>query len=319
MKRPTGIHKSMGVILAAIVLFACLSGHAASAESSFKILVVKSNNINSYNLAVNGFKQECAGKGVIIEHDLGGIVGDKNMDEMSKILEKEKPDLVAAVGAKAMSAVTQLKVQCPVVFCMIINPPAYDLQKFNVTGVSLTVSPEEQIRVLTSLSPKIKRIGVLLRKQSSSEPLENVIRLAGKYNVEIVPAEFESEKDIPSKLRTILDKVDALWMLDDSYINSKETLEFVILKSLENNLPFMAISKEFVKEGALISLSPSFFLNGRQAAQIARKILAENARPKDIPVSFHKNSELIINLTVARKIGLTIPSTLLDEAGRIYE
>ena len=319
MKRPIGLHKNLGVILAAMTLFLCLSGHAVPVESSFKIFVVKSNNISSYNAAVNGFMQEWAGKGVIVERNLGGAINSEDMEEIARTLAVEKPNLVVAVGAKALSAVTQLKVQCPIVFCMVMNPAACDLQKFNATGVSLTVSPEEQIKVLTSLSPKIKRIGVLLRKQTSSELLESVIRLAGKYNAEIVPAEFESEKDIPSKLRTILDKVDALWMLDDSYINSKETLEFIILKSLENNLPFMAISKEFVKEGALISLSPSFFLNGQQAAQIAQKILAENAKPKDIPVSFHKSSELIINLTVARKIGLTIPSALLNEAGKIYE
>ena len=307
------------MILTAAVLLLCLNGHATSMEGSFKIFVVKSNNINSYNAAVKGFMQEYAGKGVFVEHDLGGTADSGDVARMTKIMAEEKPDLVVAVGAKALSAIAQLKVQCPTIFCMVINPAGYDLQKFNATGVSLTVSPEEQIKVLTSLSPKIKRIGVLLRKQASSELLENVIKIAGKYNAEIIPAEFESEKDIPSKLRTILDKVDALWMLDDSYIDSKETLEFVILKSIENNLPFMAISREFVKEGALVSLSPSFFANGQQAAQLARKILAENVKPKDIPVNFHKNSGLIINLKVAHKIGLTIPGTLLNEAEGIYE
>lgn len=306
-------------MLAAVTFFLCLSGHAASGESSFKIFVVKSNNISSYNAAVNGFMKEYDGKETIIEHDIGGSVDSDDVDKITKVLTEEKPDLVVAVGAKALSAVTQLKAQCPTIFCMVMNPAVYDLKKFNATGVSLTVSPEEQIKVLTSLSPRIKRIGVLLRKQTSPELLEDVIRLGGKYNAEIIPAEFESEKDVPGKLRTILDKVDALWMLDDSYINSKETLEFVILKSLENNLPFMAISKEFVKEGALISLSPSFFANGQQTAQLAKKILAENVKPKDIPVNFHRNSEMVINLKVARKIGLTIPTALLNDAKGTYE
>jgi putative ABC transport system substrate-binding protein len=319
MKRRIDQYKGLSVMLAAVTFFLCLSGHAASGESSFKIFVVKSNNISSYNAAVNGFMKEYDGKETIIEHDIGGSVDSDDVDKITKVLTEEKPDLVVAVGAKALSAVTQLKAQCPTIFCMVMNPAVYDLKKFNATGVSLTVSPEEQIKVLTSLSPRIKRIGVLLRKQTSPELLEDVIRLGGKYNAEIIPAEFESEKDVPGKLRTILDKVDALWMLDDSYINSKETLEFVILKSLENNLPFMAISKEFVKEGALISLSPSFFANGQQTAQLAKKILAENVKPKDIPVNFHRNSEMVINLKVARKIGLTIPTALLNDAKGTYE
>ncbi len=319
MKSLTGKYRTIAIYLAAtLTLLLCLSSqHASAREGSIGIFVVKSKSIDSYNQAVEGFRHGCSTDRSITEYDLDGSL--ENSGEMIKQMEKEKPDLVVAVGAKAMAALIQAKVSRPIVFCMVMNPGEYDSQAFNITGVSLAISPKEQIEVLTSLNPKIKKIAVLLRKQSSEDLLKSTTEMAKEYGIEIIPAEIESENQVPQKLRPILGKVDAIWMLDDAFINNQETLQFVILNSLENNLPFMAISKVFVKEGALVALSPAFYNNGEQAANMAEKILTEGLKPRNIPVSTHKKPDLIINLKIARKIGLTVPPTLADRAKQIYE
>jgi putative ABC transport system substrate-binding protein len=138
------------------------------------------------------------------------------------------------------------------------------------------------------------------------------------FNVQLFA---QQEEPVSTKLQSYfaLDRIDALWMPDDAFIHSKETLEFVILNTLERNLPFMAVSEVFVKEGALVSLSPSFFSNGQQTAEPAKKILAERISPKNIPVSFHNGPELVLNLKVARKIGLAVPPAILDRAKKVYK
>jgi putative ABC transport system substrate-binding protein len=164
----------------------------------------------------------------------------------------------------------------------------------------------------------MKKIGVLLCQQGSSELLETITNAAAKYKVTIIPIQIENEKEIPRKLRSSLEEVDALWMLDDAYILSKESLEFTISSSSKCNLPFMAISEVFVKEGALISLSPSSFDNGKQAAQLVRKILKEKTSPRDIPISYHLKPDLVLNLETAKQIGLVIPLELLDKAKKTF-
>ncbi len=318
MKKLVKQFRTFSMRWAALLLLLCVSAQAVFAEENAKILVVKSKGIDSYNLAVEGFREQVSPKWVFAEYDLGGIVNNENRNQLAKSLETEKPDLVVAVGAKAAAALTQSKVSCPVVFCMVMSSEKHLLQGPNITGISLTTSPEEQLKVLISLSPKIKRVGVLLRKEASSDLLKNVTELAQKYKVRLIPIEFENEKSIPHSLRPALSQVDALWMLDDAYIHSKDSLQFVILNAIENNLPFMANSKVFVKEGALISLSSSFFRNGKQAAEMAKIILTDKVSPKDIPISFHKDPDLTINLKIARKIGLTIPPAILDKA-EVYE
>ncbi len=304
-------------LLTAVLLIFCLNTETVFAQPKAKVFIIKSKDIPSYNLAVEGFRHKASSDWNIVEYDLQGTL--KSAGKMVKKLKKEKPNLVVAVGAKALTILVRSKVSQPIIFCMVMNPAAYDMQNRDITGVSLAISSEEQIRVLTELSPKIKRIGVFLRKQSSPELLKDTTELAVRHRVKIIPIEIGSEKEIPRKLRAVLGRVDALCMLDDSFIRSKETLEFVILKSLENNLPFMSISKVFVKEGSLLALSPSFFGNGQQAAQMAEKVLVEGIRPKNIPISLHKKADLFINLKIARKIHLDVPPALLDRAKQVYE
>jgi putative ABC transport system substrate-binding protein len=305
-------HKNLFIVLLTVLAALCLCEQPAYAQKTQKILIVKSKNISSYNQAIDGFKQQSLPEWNLTQYDLGGTT--KNASDMIYQINENKPDLVLAVGAKALVALNQAKIKQPVVFCMAMKPSAYDLQEINVTGISLTISPEEQFNILTSLTPKVERLGVLLWKTAPPELLQTVVTLAQNQQVEIVPIELESEKEIPQKLRTVVGRIDALWMLDDAYIHSKETLDFVVSLTIKNNIRFMAISEVFVREGAMISLSPSYFDNGKQTAKLVRKIFDQNLQPKDIPISYHENPDLVINTETARKIGVNIPLDVLDKA-----
>ena len=234
-------------------------------------------------------------------------------------LNETKPDLVLAIGAKALAAITQSKISLPVVFCAAINITKDDLPNSNITGVSLTVSPQEQIKILTTASPNIKTIGVLLREKNSAGLLKELTHFTNGQQINIVPVPLASEKEIPIQLRSVIDKIDALWMLDDAYIHSKETLEFVVGTTIENNTPFMATSEVFVEVGATMALSPSFFDNGKQTAKLVQKILDQNLQPRDIPISYHENPDLVLNLKIANKIGLDIPLELTNRAKIVYK
>lgn len=303
--------------LTAAALLVCLWGQTALAQKETKIFVVKSKSISSYNKAFEGFKQSSASDWQVVEYDLVGTF--KNSSEMVSAVNEAKPDLVLAIGAKALTAVTQAQISLPVVFCAAINVTKDDLANSNITGVSLTVSPREQLEVLTSMSPKIKTIGVLLREKNSTHLLKEVVNSIDRQKINVIPVPLESEKDIPVQLRSVIDKIDALWMLDDAYIHSKESLEFVVGTAIENNTPFMATSEVFVEEGATMALSPSFFDNGKQAAKLVKRILEQNLQPKDIPISYHENPDLVLNLKIANKIGFDIPLELTNRAKIVYK
>jgi putative ABC transport system substrate-binding protein len=83
-------------------------------------------------------------------------------------------------------------------------------------------------------------------------------------------------------------------------------------------LPTMYNVREFVEAGGLMSYGPNFLDLYRRAADFVDKIL-RGAKPADIPVEQPTRFDLIINLTTAKALGLTIPESFLLRADEVIE
>ena len=80
----------------------------------------------------------------------------------------------------------------------------------------------------------------------------------------------------------------------------------------------MHILREEVVAGGLLSYGASFPDLFRRAAELVDKIL-RGTKPADIPVEQPTKFDLIINLTTAKALGLTIPESFLLRADEVIE
>ena len=83
-------------------------------------------------------------------------------------------------------------------------------------------------------------------------------------------------------------------------------------------LPSLHGFKEEVEKGGLVSYGPNQIEPFRQAAGFVDKLL-KGVNPADLPVQQPTKFELVINLKVARTLGITIPPTLLVRADEVIE
>ena len=88
--------------------------------------------------------------------------------------------------------------------------------------------------------------------------------------------------------------------------------------ALAARLPTVCALKEYTQTGGLLSYGPSYPDLFRRAAEYVDKIL-RGAKPGDIPVEQPTKFELVVNLTTAKALGLTMSEGFLLRADEIIE
>ena len=122
--------------------------------------------------------------------------------------------------------------------------------------------------------------------------------------------------DVNSAFELLKSRADALYIVPDPLANTNRIL--ISTLALGARLPMMCGFREFVEAGCLMSYGPNLPDLYRRAAEFADKIL-RGTKPGDIPVEQPTKFELVINLTTAKALGLTVPSSLLARADEVIE
>ena len=101
----------------------------------------------------------------------------------------------------------------------------------------------------------------------------------------------------------------------DSLVNASCT--GILTFAAAAHLPSIASAREYAQAGALLSYGPDQADLYRRAANIVDKI--RGAKAGDIPVEQPTKFELLVNLTTAKALGLTIPRDFLLLADEVIE
>jgi len=257
--------------------------------------VIQSQSIAAYNEAIKGFEEACKRNNVsIVEiYDLKG-----DIDEGKRVIknikdDKRRPDLILSVGILATTLVKEQFNDIPIIFCMVINYKRFNLAGTNITGISSEVSVKDQFTILKELLGTGKNVGVLYDPKETGGIISEAVSVVGKSNFNLVKTEVTSGDQVTSALKNIVNKIDALWIVPDGTVVTKESLEIILKMSLKLRLPVFCTSSAIVRAGALVSISPDYRQVGIQAAQLAQTLLNS---PKVISLGVKQPDKLKVTL-----------------------
>ena len=244
------------------------------------IAVIKSHDIEPINQALAGFVAACPDHPT--EYNLRG--SKKRERDIIRRIIAAKPRLILAIGSLAAQAVKEGVRDIPVIFFMVPNPHKYGLKGENMVGISLDIPIERQFAVYKTLVPTLKTIGVIYDPKKTGAMVTKAGVVAETLGLQLLASPIASQKEVPAALRSMLGKIDVLWMVPDDTAVTSESFKFLLLAAFENNLPFLVVSNIFVEVGALASLSPDYTDVGRQGCRLAREIESGRLRPADVDI-----------------------------------
>jgi putative ABC transport system substrate-binding protein len=306
MKKRIFTRSWISPVFISLVLFCPLQ--AASAE----VAVFLSGDMEAYQTALAGVRKSVPGVELTEFNMKDNLETGKNL--IITIRDK-RPKAILAMGARAAKLAREEIYDLPVIYCMVFNPFELGLEVGNVSGVAMIASPDSQFESFKAVLPSLKRLGVLYDPGKSSRWVEGAKRAAPRYGIELVERRITSAEEVSRALKEIISTIDALWLLPDTTVVSKEVFSYLLNVTLDKQKPIFAFSEGLVKSGALLALSPDYRETGAKAGELINSILNGDSDHSSL---VYPAGKLYVNSKTAEAVGIRIPGAVRQKAEAIY-
>ncbi len=216
---------------------------------------------------------------------------------------------IATPAAQAMSAVEKER---PIIIAAVTDPSALGLihPMTNVCGTKDMIDVQSEIEMLIKLVPHAQNVGLIYTSgEANSIALVKQMRLELEARgLTATDFAFSSETDLHAMVELACRKTDVILAPTDNTIAS--AIAVITAIALKHKKPLIVSDNMLVKFGALASRGVDYNAGGKQAAQIAYKVIVEGKKPYDLPVEQAKSEQIFINQATLNLLGLTIPHEL---------
>jgi putative tryptophan/tyrosine transport system substrate-binding protein len=235
-----------------------------------------------------------------------------------------KVDVIVAGGSAAVAAKQATSV-IPIVV-VLGDPIATGLVASlarpggNVTGLSnqQTDLHGKRLELLREVLPSLRRLAIMANVDYPEAVLEvrEVQAISKTLGLEVATVEIRRAEDIAPAFEALKGRADALYVITDALVSTNRIR--INTFALAARLPTMHGVRDYVEAGGLMSYGASYSDLFRRAGDYVDKIL-RGAKPGDIPVVQPTKFDLVINLTTAKALGLTVPESFLLRADEVIE
>jgi putative ABC transport system substrate-binding protein len=236
-----------------------------------------------------------------------------------------KVDVIVTFGT-AVAAAKQATSTVPIVFAIAADPVGSGIVASlghpggNATGLSVqsTDLAGKRLELLHEVLPNVRRLAVMADVTYRASVLETteVQAAARKMSLDVDVHEIRRAEDIAPAFAAFKSRAQALYVCAGALTYAN--LARISTLALGARLPTINPDRDYLRAGGFISYGPNYTDLFRRAADFVDKIL-KGAKPADLPVEQPTKFELVINLTTAKALGLTIPESFLLRADEVVE
>jgi ABC-type uncharacterized transport system substrate-binding protein len=238
-----------------------------------------------------------------------------------------RPDVILAVNPSSALALKRETSSIPIVFVAVADAvgiglvdnlakPGGNLTGFLVFELSIA---GKWFQLLKEIAPRISQVAVVQNPTSPSTAgyLSPIEAAAATVRVRLINLPVQTASEIERAIKTIASEVNiGFIVLPDP--DTAAHYNLIIELAARHRLPAIYPYRYFAENGGLISYGPNVIEQYRQGASYVDRIL-KGEKPADLPVQAPTKYELVINLTTAKALDLTVPQALQASADQVIE
>jgi putative ABC transport system substrate-binding protein len=255
-----------------------------------------------------------------------GVVDPARTAAIAAELVASTPDVIFAVGAPRVAALREKIQAIPIVFVQGGDPVrAGFVQSFARPGGNLTGFMEYEptiagkyLQLLKEIAPSVTRAAVLEFEDSTWRGDFAVIQaVAPSFGVTAISTIVNNDNEIERAIVALAEKPNSGLIIPPNN-NTIRWRGLIAALAGRHGMPAVYSARTFVAAGGLISYDTDLAdLYGRAAGYVDRILKGEKA--SDLPVQAPTKFRLVINLSAARALGLSVSPTMLIAADEVIE
>ena len=234
------------------------------------------------------------------------------------------PDIIVANGTAVTSAVHQATKTIPVVFVLAADPVGLGYIESlgrpggNMTGFTFFDPPlvGKWLQLLKEAAPAVATTNLLFNPGTAGFYYKFFEGLPG-LGTYIKLAPVRDVAEVESLLAEFAKSPSASLIVGADPFNVVHGREIVALAE-RFRLPAIYIYRQLALDGGLMAYGPDTFDAFYQTAGYVDRVL-HGAKPADLPAQAPTKYNFIVNAGTARKLGLTLPPSLLARADEVIE
>lgn len=311
-----GIFEKIVVVVLSVSLIGLVTQPVTAAET-LRIGVLQTVDHEALNAVLQGFQEELEQSEFAdrIQWDIQVANGDmSNLQSMSEKLSRDN-DILFAIATPAAQALAVVEEEKPIFIAAVTDPVEAGLAESmessgrNITGTSDMAPIDQQVDLLVRNFPQAKTIGIIYNSSEINSVIQAEVatELLEALGLDVEIQTVTSTNDIAQAMQSVVQKVDAMFMVTDNTIDSAIALVGDIAK--EAKIPLVGSSDSVILKNGLMTLSNSYEEYGKQTAQMLIRLLEESLTPAELPIELGKDFQIVINESFAQAIGID-PETI---------
>lgn len=303
----------------------CFGSTAGGAGDGYTISVSQFIRHPALDALLRGFMEQLQDSRIPVRYSVHIANGDAALnEEITKHINTENPDLVLTLSTPSSQACYKNLRDRTILFSAVTDPIAAGLVEsmtkpgLHITGMTDMSPIERQLKLMMTLLPHLKTIGLIYNpSESNSVSLVEIIEQeCARQHLKLVKKTVVAVAAAGTAAESLVRDCDAVYVPTDNTVVT--AIEAVARVCGNNRLPLFAADVASVPRGAIATLAIDYYSMGRQTARMAERLLQGEAAVS-MPVESLQDLSIHVNTKAAEMMGVELPVDLLQAADVIYD